>query len=130
MKNAVSHSITARLVMLLCLLGLSSFSLAADTKADARTDTKVTPTASQASAKPTASAVQTSAVQTSATVNINTASAEEIASKLKGIGLKKAQAIVAYREANGQFTSKEGLTAVKGIGDSTLMQNSELISLK
>lgn len=125
MKNAVSHSITARLVMLLCLLGLSSFSLAADTKADARTDTKVTPTASQASAKPTASAVQTSA-----TVNINTASAEEIASKLKGIGLKKAQAIVAYREANGQFTSKEGLTAVKGIGDSTLMQNSELISLK
>lgn len=125
MKNIISHSITARLVMLLCLLGLSSFSLAADTKADARTDTKVTPAASQASAKPTASAVQTSA-----TVNINTASAEEIASKLKGIGLKKAQAIVAYREANGQFTSKEGLTAVKGIGDSTLMQNSELISLK
>ncbi|MCG6283038.1 ComEA family DNA-binding protein, partial [Vibrio diabolicus] len=32
------------------------------------------------------------------TVNINTAPAEELATLLKGIGLKKAQAIVEYRE--------------------------------
>ena len=36
-------------------------------------------------------------------VNINSAPAAEIASVLKGIGLKKAQAIVAYRDAHGAF---------------------------
>ena len=36
-----------------------------------------------------------------ATVNINTASAETIANALKGVGLSKAEAIVAYRSANG-----------------------------
>lgn len=115
MKNRFSHVVTAPLVMLLCLLGLSSFSLAADP----------VPGGAGPTAKPAVSAAQAGPQ-----VNINTASAEEIASKLKGIGLKKAQAIVAYREAHGQFTSKEGLTAVKGIGESTLQQNSELISLK
>ena len=36
-------------------------------------------------------------------VNVNTATAEEIAQALKGVGLKKAEAIVAYRKSNGQF---------------------------
>ncbi|NHO64481.1 helix-hairpin-helix domain-containing protein [Aestuariicella hydrocarbonica] len=71
-----------------------------------------------------------SATQAIYAVNINTASAEEIAATLKGIGLKKAQAIVAFRESNGQFASKEALMAVKGIGESTVAKNSELISLK
>ena len=40
-------------------------------------------------------------------VNINTASAEEISENLKGIGPSKAEAIVAYREANGAFDHVE-----------------------
>ena len=56
-------------------------------------------------------------------VNINTADAETIASTLKGIGLKKAQAIVEYRENFGPFHDVEELLEVKGIGKSTLEKN-------
>lgn len=63
------------------------------------------------------------------TVNINQASAEEIATLLKGIGLKKAQAIVEYRQQNGDFKTKEDLSLVKGIGATTVRQNAERIIL-
>ncbi|MEZ8103690.1 ComEA family DNA-binding protein [Vibrio clamense] len=63
------------------------------------------------------------------TVNINTASAEELATLLKGVGKKRAQDIVDYRKANGEFQSAEELTNVKGIGRSTLEKNSERIQL-
>ncbi|MGH1371032.1 MAG: ComEA family DNA-binding protein [Cellvibrionaceae bacterium] len=63
-------------------------------------------------------------------ININTASAEVIAETLTGIGLKRAQAIVAWRENHGAFTHKEQITAIKGIGESTLAKNEELIRLK
>ncbi len=63
------------------------------------------------------------------TVNVNTASAEEISTLLQGIGLKKAQAIVDYRTEHGAFTSKEDLTKVKGIGVSTVKKNEDRIQL-
>ncbi|CAM2903334.1 helix-hairpin-helix domain-containing protein [Vibrio ordalii] len=63
------------------------------------------------------------------TVNINQDSAEEIATLLKGIGLKKAQAIVEYRQQNGAFKTKEDLSLVKGIGAATVKQNAERIIL-
>ena len=52
-------------------------------------------------------------------VNVNTASAAELAS-VKGIGQAKAEAIVAYREKNGPFKSMEELDNVKGIGGKLL----------
>ena len=42
---------------------------------------------------------------------------------LKGIGHKKAQAILAYREQIGAFKSIDDLTKVKGIGEKILMDN-------
>ncbi len=63
------------------------------------------------------------------TVNVNTASAEEISTLLKGVGIKKAQAIVEYREQNGAFKNKEELTKVKGIGASTVSKNESRILL-
>lgn len=63
------------------------------------------------------------------TVNVNTASAEEIAKLLQGIGLQKAQAIVEYREINGQFLTKEDLTKVKGIGPAIVARNDKRILL-
>lgn len=65
-----------------------------------------------------------------APVNINTATAEEIADALNGIGIKKAQAIVDYREKNGAFSTAEDLTQVKGIGDKTVEKNKADILLK
>lgn len=127
MKNSPQHSVFTRLAILLCLLGLSTVTWAQDTSAR---DPKATPaTASQTQARQ-ATTVKATPAQAGKKVNINTASAEEIANNLNGIGLQKAQAIVAFREANGQFASKDALTAVKGIGEATVAKNSELISLK
>ncbi len=63
------------------------------------------------------------------TVNINTASAEELATLLQGIGLQKAQAIIEYREANGNFVSKDELIKVKGIGPALVARNEDRILL-
>lgn len=54
------------------------------------------------------------------TININTASAEEIADFLPGIGEKKARKIVEYRELAGEFVSIDELIKVEGIGEKTL----------
>jgi len=62
-------------------------------------------------------------------VNVNQASAQELADLLKGIGLKKAQAIVDYREANGPFKKPEELAKVKGIGEATVAKNIARIEL-
>jgi len=62
-------------------------------------------------------------------VNVNSASAEEIAQSLKGIGLSKAEAIVNYRKNNGQFKHIDELVNVKGIGLRTVDINREYILL-
>ncbi|MDX9719134.1 MAG: helix-hairpin-helix domain-containing protein [Myxococcota bacterium] len=54
-----------------------------------------------------------------AKININTASSSEL-QKLPGIGKKKADDIVAYREANGPFSSVDELSKVKGISAKTV----------
>ncbi|WP_419635378.1 ComEA family DNA-binding protein [Thiolapillus sp.] len=58
-----------------------------------------------------------------APVNINTADAKTIAKSLNGIGLKKAQAIVAYRDQQGNFKSYQDLVKVKGVGKKTIARN-------
>jgi len=63
------------------------------------------------------------------TVNVNQASAEELADLLTGIGMKKAQAIVDYREKHGDFESAESLVDVKGIGPALVDKNRERIQL-
>lgn len=62
-------------------------------------------------------------------VNVNTADAVAIAEELKGIGVKKAQAIIDYRKTNGDFKTIESLTEVKGIGLKTVEKNRENIQL-
>ena len=63
-------------------------------------------------------------------VNVNTASAEEIAESLNGVGLSKAALIVEYRDANGPFTHADELVNVKGIGISTVDKNKDMILLE
>jgi competence protein ComEA len=64
------------------------------------------------------------------TVNVNEADAEAIASTLVGVGLSRAQAIVDYRDEHGRFYSAEELTAVKGIGQTTVEKNLSRITLR
>lgn len=56
-------------------------------------------------------------------VNVNTASAAEIADNLKGIGARRAEAIVSYRSQHGPFQSADDLTLVKGVGPATIERN-------
>jgi competence protein ComEA len=57
-----------------------------------------------------------------AMVYLNNSSIEQLVT-LKGIGHKKAQAIVTYRERVGAFKSIAELTQVKGIGEKILDDN-------
>ena len=56
-------------------------------------------------------------------VSINHASAEELAKALNGVGLKKAQAIVSYREEYGPFKTVDDLKQVPGMGNSLVERN-------
>ena len=51
-------------------------------------------------------------------ININTANKEQLM-KISGVGKTKAEAIISYREKNGDFKKKEDITKVKGIGKAT-----------
>ena len=62
-----------------------------------------------------------------ATININTADEATLQRELSGVGAVKAKAIVAYREANGDFTSAEELMEVKGIGKVIFERNRDKI---
>ncbi|MBU1991066.1 ComEA family DNA-binding protein [bacterium] len=61
-----------------------------------------------------------------ATVDINTASKQELLS-LKGIGEKKAEAIIEYRNANC-FKNVDEISHVKGIGSKFLQKNRDNIT--
>ena len=63
-------------------------------------------------------------------VNINTASADEMASALNGVGANKAAAIVEYRAANGDFKSADQIVLVKGIGSGIYEKNKVDILVK
>ncbi|MBL0432563.1 ComEA family DNA-binding protein [Aeromonas hydrophila] len=77
-------------------------------------------------AKPTTTVT---AAKESGKVNLNTANINELTA-LKGIGEKKAQAIVDYREKQGKFTTVDQLADVSGIGPATLEANRDMIIVK
>ncbi len=63
-------------------------------------------------------------------VNINSGDAATIAEVLDGVGMAKAKAIVAYREANGPFEDASELIKVRGIGERTVSVNMERIEVE
>lgn len=62
-------------------------------------------------------------------VNINTADKDTLMTAITGIGEKRAEAIITYREANGPFKSVEELLNVKGVGEATLEKNREKLTV-
>jgi competence protein ComEA len=62
-------------------------------------------------------------------VDLNTASVEQLAEALHGVGESKAEAIVAYREENGGFEHIDELVNVRGIGLRTVDRNRDRLTL-
>ena len=67
--------------------------------------------------------------EANANVNINTADAKTLALELSGIGPKRAETIIAFREQHGPFKSIDGLLEIKGIGKKTLERNRSKITI-
>lgn len=63
-------------------------------------------------------------------INLNTADEATLQRELSGVGAVKAKAIVAYREANGDFTSADELLEVKGIGKAIFEKNRDKVAVK
>ena len=73
--------------------------------------------------------IQTKVEQVQQTlVDINSADATQL-STLKGIGAKRAQAIIDYRSQYGKFTSLEQIVEVKGVGKNFLVANKGAIKI-
>ena len=62
-------------------------------------------------------------------MNINTADKDTLMTAIKGVGEKRAEAIIAYREQNGPFKSIEELAEVRGIGASIVEANMDNLSI-
>ena len=62
-------------------------------------------------------------------IDLNTASADEIAEALSGVGPAKAQAMVKYRNEPGPFRSLDEVLEIKGFGPSILARNKSRILL-
>ena len=62
-------------------------------------------------------------------IDINTATADELAHELSGIGTVKSQRIIKHREIIGGFIEKEQLLEVKGIGQKILQKNYDKIQI-
>ncbi|MDR0172907.1 helix-hairpin-helix domain-containing protein [Enterobacter sichuanensis] len=62
-------------------------------------------------------------------VSINSASAEDLARAMNGVGLKKAQAIVSYREEYGPFKTVDDLKQVPGMGSALVERNLSHLTL-
>ncbi|AWP33769.1 hypothetical protein B9D02_14710 [Pantoea vagans] len=62
-------------------------------------------------------------------VSINDATAEQLTAVMNGVGLKKAQAIVSYREQYGPFSAIQQLSEVPGIGNALIERNAGRLKL-
>lgn len=94
----------------------------AKTHATSSAADSATPSASaseQTKAKASAKATDEEGTQ----ISINSASAEDLAHAMNGVGLKKAQAIIAYRDEYGPFKTIDDLKQVPGIGNSLVERN-------
>ncbi len=63
-------------------------------------------------------------------VDINTADAQALAEAIKGVGLKRAEAIVSYRDKNGPFATVMDLSNVQGIGEKTVQSSRDNLTVK
>ena len=70
----------------------------------------------------------TFAAEPATPIDVNTASAEVLAEAIDGVGLKRARAIVEYREQHGAFASVDDLAQVRGVSAGIVERNRERIT--
>ncbi|AJB69972.1 helix-hairpin-helix domain-containing protein [Enterobacter hormaechei] len=103
--------------------GMSAGALAATPAAKAQAAQNQAEATSQGHGKANATASPKAAEEEGTRVSINTASAEDLARVMNGVGLKKAQAIVSYREEYGPFKTLDDLKQVPGMGSALVERN-------
>ena len=74
-------------------------------------------------------ALMMSAVAWAGPVNINIADASTLAASIQGVGEKRAQAIVKYREEHGPFKTVDSLAQVNGIGAAIVEKNRDNLTV-
>jgi len=118
MKAVNGYGFSLKVLLAAALIGLAGPSMAAEEKS--ATGQPVLSAPAMKTGQGTEAAV---GIDDEASVSINQADAEQLASVLKGVGLKKAESIVRYREQNGPFTQIEQLQEVPGIGPALFERN-------
>jgi len=123
-ENSMKCGIKALLITLaIATSGMSAGALAASPSAKAQAAQTQADATSQGQVKANATA-STKAIEDEDTrVSINTASADVLARVMNGVGLKKAQAIVSYREEYGPFKTLDDLKQVPGMGSALVERN-------
>ncbi|HBM9256864.1 TPA: helix-hairpin-helix domain-containing protein [Citrobacter freundii] len=124
----MKHGIKALLITLsLTCAGMAQTALAAE----AVTKSQVTQTKAENSgaAQSKATLPAKASDDEGTRVSINSASAEDLARVMNGVGLKKAQAIVSYREEYGPFKTVDDLKQVPGMGSSLVERNLAVLTL-
>lgn len=122
----MKHGIKALLMTLaIATAGMSFSALAATPAAKAHTvaTTAEATTPDAAASQPKATASTKATDDEGTRVSINSASAEDLARVMNGVGLKKAQAIVGYRDEYGPFKTVDDLKQVPGIGNALVERN-------
>lgn len=124
----MKHGIKALLITLsLTCAGMAQTALAAEPVAKSQATQTKAENSGTAQSKATLPAKASDDEGTR--VSINSASAEDLALVMNGVGLKKAQAIVSYREEYGPFKTVEDLKQVPGMGSSLVERNLAVLTL-
>jgi len=123
-ENSMKCGIKALLITLaIATSGMSAGALAASPSVKAQAAQNQADATSQGHVKANVTA-STKAIEDEGTrVSINTASADDLARVMNGVGLKKAQAIVCYREEYGPFKTLDDLKQVPGMGSALVERN-------